>query len=125
MAQTHDKSTEGSISHTTRNAVISMMCLANHPELVQIQNEIDKMPSDLKTLDSLLKLVDVEELRKRGILLPEGTQFEVIMSDVEPGVTQADIEIELCVGGETKVGPFISVKLPKVCKKIKIPDPFE
>jgi hypothetical protein len=120
-------SNETSTAATAKNALISMSCLLTHPEIKRIREEIGRLPNDSTAMDTVLNLVDVKELRRQGILFPEGTKFELTMSNVEPSGTQADAEIEVCVGGTVKVDPFglVTVKIPIVCKKLTIPNPFD
>lgn len=125
MSGSKKKPADTSSLRTNRNAVMSMMCLAIHPEFVKIQRELEKLPSNSTALTLLLQLADPVELKKRGIAVPDGTEFEVTLTDKRPGDTAADAEIEVCVGGTTTVAPFVTVKLPKVCKTITIPNPFD
>ena len=103
--------------------IASIACIRQSPAIRKLLAEVASLPNTLAGLNDLTCLFERSELERRGIYLPN--DFELELTVGEPGPVAADAEIEVCVGGKTRVAPFVTVKLPLVCKKITIPNPFD
>ena len=103
--------------------VVSLACTRQSAALRKLLAEIEALPNTPQGLDDLVCLLEQSERERRGIYLPSDLELELTVGEI--GEISADAEIEVCVGGTTQIAPFVTVKLPLVCKKIKIPNPFD